>query len=111
MPNADGAIAVISVATTAALTVTIDAPQTVGTLVLGSGTPGTGYTLSGSNALTFSNISNIAPAQISVTDGTHAINVPVVLASNLVVTSTSSSPWTLSSARPAVSRTTETTCR
>ncbi|MGA2258995.1 MAG: PEP-CTERM sorting domain-containing protein, partial [Thermoguttaceae bacterium] len=97
VPNADSAVAVISASTTAALTVTLDAPQTVGTLVLGSGNPGVGYTLSGSgsNTLTFSNINNNAPAQILVIDGTHAINAPVILASNLVVTSTSSSPWTL----------------
>ena len=56
-----------------------------------SGSATTGYTLSGSggNTLTFSNTSNNAPAQISVTDGTHVIDAPVVLASNLVVTSTS----------------------
>ena len=98
VPNADSAVAVISASTTAALTVNVDTPQTVGTLVLGAGNPGVGYTLSGSdgNTLTFSNINNNSPATISVIDGTHVINAPVVLASNLVVTSTSSSPWTLS---------------
>jgi autotransporter-associated beta strand protein len=97
VPNADGAIAVISVSTSTALTVTLDKPQTVGTLILGSGTPGVGYTLSGtgSNTLTFSNTSNSTAATISVIDGTHVINAPVVLASNLVVTSTSSNPRTL----------------
>ncbi|MGA2257199.1 MAG: autotransporter-associated beta strand repeat-containing protein, partial [Thermoguttaceae bacterium] len=98
VPNADGAAAMINVPTNSPLTVTLDAPQTIGTLVLGSGNPGVGYTLSGSggNTLTFSNTSNNAPAQISVIDGTHLIGAPVVLASNLVVTSTSSNPWTLS---------------
>ena len=98
VPNAVGAVAVISASTTTALTVTLDAPQTVGTLLLGSGNLGVGYTVSGSgsNALTFSNTSNSTAATISVIDGTHVINAPVVLASNLVVTSTSSNPWTLS---------------
>ncbi len=94
-PSSDGAVAVINVSTTAALTVTLDAPQTVGTLTLGSGNAGVGYTLSGSNSLTFSNSSNSAAASISVIDGTHFINAPVVLTSDLVVTSTSSTPWQL----------------
>jgi autotransporter-associated beta strand protein len=98
VPNADGAIAVIIVSTSTALTVTLDEPVTLGTLLLGSGTPGVGYTLSGggSNTLTFSNTSSNTAATISVTDGAHVIDAPVVLASNLVVTSTSSNPWTLS---------------
>ena len=47
--------------------------------------------------MTFSNTGNNASAQISVTDGVHVINVPVVLNSNLVVNSfLGLSPWTLS---------------
>ncbi len=97
VPAGDGATAIINVSTTAAVTVTLDVPVTLGTLVLGSGTPGVGYTLvkSGNTTLTFSNTSNNAAATISVTDGTHYIDAPVILASNLVVTSTSSTPWTL----------------
>jgi autotransporter-associated beta strand protein len=98
VPNADGAVATINASTSAALTVTLGNPVMLGTLLLGAGTPGVGCTLSGSgsDALTFSNTSNNATAQISVADGTHYINAPVILASNLVVTSTSSTPWTLS---------------
>jgi autotransporter-associated beta strand protein len=95
VPNADGAVVAISAATAADLTVTLDAPQTVGTLMLGSSGTAGDPTLSGSNSLTFSNTCNYSAATISVNDGTHAINVPAVLASNLVVTSTSSTPWTL----------------
>ena len=81
----------------AAVTITVDEPVALGTLVLGSGTPSVGYTLngSGSNTLTFSNTNNNTAATISVTDGTQFINAPVVLASKLIVTSTSSIPWTL----------------
>ena len=98
VPNADGAGAVISASTSAAVTITLNEPVTLGTLLLGAGTPGVGYTLSGSggNTLTFSNTSNGFAATITVTDGTHFIAAPVVLASNLVVTSTSSKPWQLS---------------
>jgi fibronectin-binding autotransporter adhesin len=98
VPNSDGATAVISASTTAALTVTLNEPVTLGTLFLGSGNPGVGYTLSGggTNTLTFSNTGGNIAATISVIDGTHAINAPVILASNLVVTSTGSTPWTLS---------------
>lgn len=98
VPDADGAVATINASTSAALTITLSKPVLLGTLLLGSGTPGLGYALSGSGSdtLTFSNTSNNAPAEISVGDGTHHMNAPVVLASNLVVTSTSSTPWTLS---------------
>ena len=97
VPNADGAVAGVSAATGTAVTISLNAPATLGTLLLGSGSSGVGYSLvgSGSNTLTFSNTSNNAPAQISVIDGTHLINAPVVLASNLVVTSAASNPWTL----------------
>lgn len=96
-PNADSAVAIISDSTAAPLTITLDAPQTVGTLVLGSGSAGVGYTIagSGSNTLTFSNLNNNAPADISVISGSHDIDATVVLASDLVVASTSSTPWTL----------------
>jgi fibronectin-binding autotransporter adhesin len=93
-PNAPGVTAVINASTSAAVTITLDEPVVIGNLLLGSGTPGLGYTLSGggSNTLTFSSAPN---SQISVTDGTHYINAPVIIVSNLVVTSTSSNPWTL----------------
>jgi len=99
VPNADGAVAVISQATSASVTIVLDMPATVGTLQLGAGSQGGGYSLvanAGSNTLTFSNSSNISPALISIADGTHVINSPVVLAWNLAVASTSSTPWTLS---------------
>jgi autotransporter-associated beta strand protein len=97
-PNAVGAGAAFSASTTAALTVTLDEPVTLGRLLLGSGDATAGYTLSGSGSdtLTFSNSGAIASAQVSVSDGTHFLDAPVVLASNLVVTSTGSNPWTLS---------------
>ena len=99
VPNADGATAFVNVSTSAAVAITLDEPVTLGMLVLGSGTAGAGYTLNGggSNTLTFSNTGSSASAQISVTDGAHSINAPVVLNSNLVVNSfLGSSPWTLS---------------
>jgi len=98
VPNGDGASAAFTVSTSASLTITLDKPETIGTLLLGCGTRSAGYTLhgSGSNTLTFSNAGNSAPAQVSVSDGTHSIDAPVVLASDLVVSSTSSNPWTLS---------------
>ena len=65
----DAQVVAINVSTTAALTVTLDVPATAGTLLLASGNPGVGYTLTGSNTLTFSNSANNAPATISVSDG------------------------------------------
>ena len=86
VPDATGAGAVINVATSAALTITLDAPQTVGTLLLGnSQSASLSYTLlgSGSNTLTFSNSGY--GATITVANGSHVIDAPVVLADNLVV--------------------------
>jgi autotransporter-associated beta strand protein len=86
VPDAAGAGAVFSAATTAALTVTLDKPETVGTLQFGnSNSASVGYTLSGggSNNLTLNNSGG--GAKITVTSGSHVINAPVVLAENLVV--------------------------
>ena len=85
-PNLVGAGAVIDVATTAALTVTLNEPVTIGTLLLGNPVSTTaGYTLSGSggNTLTFSNSGN--GATIMVAGGSQVIDAPVVLADNLIV--------------------------
>ena len=96
-PNAIGAGAVLDASTTASLTITLDAPQTVGTLMLGNSASATvGYTLigSGTNTLTFNNSGN--GAAITVANGTHVINAPVVLADNLMVMTGGANPWTLS---------------
>jgi autotransporter-associated beta strand protein len=86
---------VFNVPTTAAVTVTLDTPLTLGTLQFGnSGSANVGYTVSGSNTLTFNNSGN--GATITVTDGSHAINAPVILADNLTVVRGGTNPWTLS---------------
>jgi len=97
VPNAVGARAALSAATTAAVTVTLDAPVTLGVLQFGnSSTASQGYTLSGSgsNTLTFNNFGS--GAAVTVTDGTHAINAPVILADKLAVTTGGTNSWTLS---------------
>jgi autotransporter-associated beta strand protein len=68
------------------LAVTLDAPVTIGTLLLGNtGSAVPGYTISGSgaNSLTFDNSGTAA--QITVTSGTHDIAAPLALASDLIV--------------------------
>jgi autotransporter-associated beta strand protein len=76
VPNAPGAAAVINAPTATATTITLDAPQTVGTLLLGnSRSASAGYTISGSNTLTFNNSGSAAT--ITVADGTHAISATV----------------------------------
>ena len=96
VPNGIGAGAVFNVATTAAVTVTLDTPVTLGLLQFGnSGSARVGYTLSGSgsNALTLNNSGS--GATIAVTNGAHAIDAPVILADNLTVTTGSTNSWTL----------------
>ena len=91
VPNAIGAAAVFTVSTTAALTITLDAPQTVGSLLFGnSAAANVGYTLSGtgSNALTLDNGGN--GATITVINGTHVITAPVLLNDNLTVSNAGS---------------------
>ena len=95
VPNGLGALAGLSVATTASMTATVDMPVTLGALQLGdSAAPTKGYTLSGSNALTFNNLGS--GATVTVADGTHAINAPVILADNLTVMTGGTNSWTLS---------------
>ena len=90
VPNKAGAGAVINASTTSATTITLDAPQTVGTLLLGnSASAGTGYTISGSNTLTLDN-SGIT-ATITVANGTHAISAPVEIAGGSLAVALSNS--------------------
>jgi autotransporter-associated beta strand protein len=84
-PNAAGATAVIDAPTTSPLTITLDGPQTIGSLVLGSGTPGAGYVLSGSGVNTLTLNNSGSGATITVSNGIHLINAPVVLADNLAI--------------------------
>jgi autotransporter-associated beta strand protein len=86
-PGAIGAAVAIAAPTNTRQTVTLDSPETVGSLQLGNtANTGLGYMLrgSGTNSLTFNNSGN--GATIADTNGTHYISAPVVLADNLVVT-------------------------
>ena len=97
VPNAAATPAVINASTTAAQTITLDVPVTLGTLTLGnSGDTSLGYTISGSgtNGLTLNNSGS--GAQITVTDGTHEIDAPVLLSDNLTVTPSTSAALTIS---------------
>ncbi len=88
VPNAAGAVAFVNAPTTSAATLTLDAPLTLGTLLLGnSAVAGAGYTLAGvgSNTLTLSNSGE--GAMIAVTNGTHALSTPLTLDENLTVSS------------------------
>jgi hypothetical protein len=86
-PNAPGALAAINQPTTSNLNVTLNAPETVGALTLGNSFSSvTGYTLAGPGPFTFNNSG--FGAMINVTDGSHVINSPVVLADNLTITGT-----------------------
>ncbi len=86
VPNGIGFGAALNASTTAAVTVTLNTPVTLGALVLGnSASSTTGYILAGagSNRLTLNNSGS--GAAIILSGGSQTINAPVVLADNLTV--------------------------
>ena len=75
-----------------ALTVTLDVPQTVGTLVLGnSGSTSTSYTLSGSTLTLNNSTSTSGTSTVTVLSGTHTISAPVEIAGGGLVVGVSNS--------------------
>ncbi len=95
VPNDVGVGATFNVPTSAVVTVTLDTPVTLGSLQFGnSGSTNVSYKLSGSgsNSLTLNNSGSVAT--ITVIDGTHAINAPVILADNLTATTGGTNSWT-----------------
>jgi autotransporter-associated beta strand protein len=95
-PDAAGATATLNAATPAPLTVKLDNPQTVGTLQFGNPASATaGYTLDGSGTNTLTLDNSGSGVTIIVSEGTHAIDAPVILADNLAITGSGTSPWIL----------------
>ena len=97
-PSGVGVPAVLGMTATASATVTLDVPVTLGSLSLGNtaqanASGGTaGYTImanSPTNSLTMALASGTAATITVTTTGSHVINAPIVLASNLDVTTTS----------------------
>jgi autotransporter-associated beta strand protein len=95
-----GASAVVGVPTTSQVTITLDIPQTLGSLTFTTSGEGGGYTLldnTGTNSLTMSNSSNLSPAVINVTSGTHSIAASTMIAGgNLAVSASSNGLLTIS---------------
>ena len=85
VPAGNGAQAVIDPPTSGSnFTITLDSAKTLGTLEFGNaGNPNNGYTLIGTDTLTLNNSGS--DATITVTNGKHAIEVPIVLENDLVV--------------------------
>ncbi len=84
VPNYAAATAVINAPAASPITVTLDGPQTVGTLSLGASN-GASVTISGTggNTLTLNDLGS--GATIFALSGSHEIDAPVVLAENLTV--------------------------
>ena len=98
--TAAGQQAVVTVSAGAAVTITLDTPQTLGVLTLGDSTSTlTAYTLapgvSGSGSLTMAN-TGTSPALITVTGGSQMISANVVLAGSLTIAPTAGSTLTIS---------------
>jgi autotransporter-associated beta strand protein len=97
-PGAVGAIVAINAPTTTPLTVTLDRPQTVGTLELGnSGNTSVGYTLSGSGTSTLTLDNSGSGTTISIAGGSHIIDAPAILADNLLVSGSGTLEFSASS--------------
>ncbi len=84
VPNFAAATAVIAAPSASPISVTLDSPQTVGALLLGSSNAAS-VTISGTggNTLTLNDLGS--GATVFVLSGTHEIDAPVVLAENLSV--------------------------
>jgi sulfatase modifying factor 1 len=92
VPNATDAVANFGSAITAARTITVDAPQTVGTITFSGTNP---YTIAGSNLLSM-NVST-GQASVNVSAGSPTISAPLAFLANATITVTpSASTLTLS---------------
>jgi autotransporter-associated beta strand protein len=97
VPNSPQTTAVITAATSTAVTIVLDEPVTLRSLQLGnSGSASTGYTLGGSESNTLTLNNSGSGATVVVTDGTHLVNAPVALDDNLEVASGGTKSWSLS---------------
>jgi hypothetical protein len=81
VPNGAGGSAVFGAVITAARTVAVDAPVTVGRITLDNSNS---YTLAGASTITLD--ASSGDAQIDVVSGSHVIGAPVSLADNTVFT-------------------------
>ena len=97
-PTKAGNTAILNNASSPLVSVVLDVPVSVGTLVLGNtdSSPTSGFSISstGGNALTLDNSGSTS--HIIVQGGTHAISAPITLAGNLSVAPTAGSTLTLS---------------
>jgi autotransporter-associated beta strand protein len=87
-PSGAGQQAIVGATTASPLTITLDGPQTLGTLTFSNTVSNTaGYTLvpGASGTLTMNNSGS--GAQIRVVGGSQAISAPVILAEDLTITS------------------------
>jgi hypothetical protein len=91
VPNAVDAVATFGSAITAARTVTLDAPQTAGTILFNNNSA---YTIGGSSTLTLDTSSG--NTAISVSLGSHTISAPISANDNLDVSMPAASVLTLS---------------
>jgi autotransporter-associated beta strand protein len=96
VPNYAAATAVINTPGASPITVTLDGPQTVGSLALGS-TNSSAVTISGTggNTLTMNNLGS--GATILTVGGSDEVNVPVALADNLTISGSGTLAFSTSS--------------
>jgi autotransporter-associated beta strand protein len=97
--NAPGATAIVGASTASQVTISLDIPQTLGSLTFAN-SGGGGYALvdlTGTNSLTMSNSDSLSPALINVTSGTHSIAASMMIAGgNLAVSASNNGLLTIS---------------
>jgi hypothetical protein len=98
-PNSVGATANFGSVITAARTVTVDSPQTVGSINFDNANT---YTIAGANAITLDTTSG--QAAINVTSGSHVVSAPIVLNDDLSVTTAAGGGVAVTGAMTATGR-------
>lgn len=92
-PNAPGAVAKLGPIPTAATTIAVDGPKTVGGILFDN--PNS-YTVTGAAGDTLTLSNGVAAASITVSSGNHTVSAPIVLATSANATTATGTTLTLS---------------
>ncbi len=90
-PSGVGVTALLGSAATSSATITLDSPQTLGTLTFANSSASYALTAGSAGSLTLDNTGGTIGGQIFVTSGTHSIAAPLIISSSAAYVSLSGS--------------------